>query len=214
MRLLELFSGSGSVGKAFTKIGWEVISVDIDPRSGATHNVDIHLWDFTVYDRSHFDFIWMSPVCQHYSCARTTGGPRDLAAADRLVQRALDIRRHFGTHYALENPTSGLLKTRDIINDLPYFNTSYCRYGYPYRKNTTIWSSLELNLRPPCSHKDPCSSMIGRRHPKTAQQGRRSCDASDTLNRCPQSELYSIPPALCDEIAQAAQAAHAANAQL
>ena len=49
--------------------------------------------------------------------------------------------------------------------------------------------------------------MIGRRHPKTAQQSRRGCDKNDTDNRCSQKELYSIPEALCDTIAEAANLA-------
>ena len=49
--------------------------------------------------------------------------------------------------------------------------------------------------------------MIGRRHPKTAQQSRRGSDKNDTKNRCSQKELYSIPEALCDTIAEAANLA-------
>ena len=36
LRLLELFSGTGSVGRAFEAQGWEVISFDIDPRAEST----------------------------------------------------------------------------------------------------------------------------------------------------------------------------------
>ena len=49
--------------------------------------------------------------------------------------------------------------------------------------------------------------MIGRRHPKTAQQSRRGSDKTATDNRCSQKELYSIPEALCDTIAEAANLA-------
>ena len=207
MRVLELFSGTGSIGRAFRALGWEVVSLDIDPACNPTHAVCILSFDFRAYPPSHFNFVWASPVCTHYSVARTTGGPRDLLSADRLVQRMLEIVEYFGGHFAFENPQSGLLKTRAVVSGIPFFDTSYCRYGFPYRKTTRIWSNLALCLRKPCSLRDPCSAMVGKRHPKTAQQGRRGSDTSDRNNSCPQRELYSIPPTLCDEIAEAANLA-------
>ena len=46
MRLLELFSGTGSVGKVFRARGWEVVSVDIDPKMQPTLVADIATFDF------------------------------------------------------------------------------------------------------------------------------------------------------------------------
>ena len=205
---LELFAGTGSIGRAFERLGWEVVSLDIDPKCEPTHVADVLSWDYRAYPRDFFGFVWASPVCTHYSIARTTGGPRNLISADRLVRRTLDIMNYFECHWAFENPQSGYLKTRThLVGGLPFFDTSYCRYGYAYRKTTRIWSSLALCLRRPCSPGDPCAAMVDNRHPKTAQQSRRGCDANDTANTCSQRELYSIPPSLCDEIAAAANRA-------
>ena len=55
MRLLELFSGTGSVGAAFASQGWEVISLDQDPKTDALIHEDILTWDYTVYPPGHFD---------------------------------------------------------------------------------------------------------------------------------------------------------------
>jgi hypothetical protein len=183
------------------------VSLDNDPRFGPDVCADVLSWDYSVYEHDHFDFVWASPVCTQYSIARTTGPPRDLLSADKLVQRALLIMKHFGCNWAFENPQSGLLKTRDIVAGLPFLDTSYCKYGYPYRKTTRIWTSLALQLRSPCSLRDPCPALEGRRHPKTAQQSRRGSDPNDRNNTCSQSQLYSIPPGLCDAIAEAANIA-------
>jgi hypothetical protein len=183
------------------------VSLDIDRKCDPTHVADIMSWDYRIYPHGHFGFVWASPVCTRYSVARTTGGPRDLLSADRLVRRTIDITNWFGCNWAFENPQSGLLKTRSIVAGLPFFDTSYCRYDYQYRKATRIWSSLALCLRKPCSPSDPCSAMVGKRHPMTAQQGRRGSDPNDGNNRCSQRELYRIPDGLCDAIAGAANLA-------
>lgn len=208
MRCLELFAGTGSIGRAFERIGWDVVSLDIDPTCSPTHVGCILSFDYRAYSSDYFHFAWASPPCTHYSVARTTGGPRDLLTADRLVQRTLEVINHFGAaNWAFENPQTGYLRTREIVRGLPFFDTSYCRYGYSYRKTTRVWSNLALCLRTPCSLRDPCPVMVGKRHPKTAQQSRRGCDRNDTDNTCSRAHLYSIPPKLCDEIARAANIA-------
>ena len=122
MRILELFSGTGSVGSVFESMGWEVVSLDIDPKASATIIADIRTWDFTIFPKGHFDVVWASPVCTHYSRARTTAKtPRDFEWADSLVERALEIISHFEPRFwFLENPQTGLLKTRPFMLELPY----------------------------------------------------------------------------------------------
>ena len=82
--LLELFSGTGSMGNAFRQIGWEVISADINPETIATINLDVR--ELTAEMVGQPDLMWASPVCTEYSRARTTAKtPRDLEWTDSLV---------------------------------------------------------------------------------------------------------------------------------
>ena len=60
-RLLELFSGTGSIGRAFEAQGWEVISVDLDPEAQATFRQDITRWDCAALLGKKIDVIWASP---------------------------------------------------------------------------------------------------------------------------------------------------------
>ena len=57
--LLELFSGTGSIGRAFREIGWDVTSVDLNPKAGATHTCDICDWEPP--EGVHYDHIHASP---------------------------------------------------------------------------------------------------------------------------------------------------------
>ena len=90
MRLLELFSGTKSIGRAFEKRGWEVVSLDLTNEFHPTIQADILEWDYkSCYPPGYFMVIWSSPCCTNYSRARTRGGPRDLVGADKLVQTTL-----------------------------------------------------------------------------------------------------------------------------
>ena len=198
MRILELFSGTGSVGKAFEAFGWEVISLDIDQHFQPTICQDIREWDFTVFPQGHFDFIHASPVCTHYSKARTTAKtPRDLVWADSLVEAALRIIDYFDPPlgWTLENPETGLLKTRPCIQDRPVLcDIDYCTMGMPYKKRTRFWGKLRCEFPSHLCDYKSCPYTEGRRHIYTAQ---KLCSSAYQNDRCfATNELYAIPERL------------------
>ena len=82
MKLLELFSGTGSIGRAFEGLGWEVTSLDLEGEP--TIKCDILDWDHTKFPPGHFQVVWASPVCCEFSKALTRR-PRRLEEGDRLV---------------------------------------------------------------------------------------------------------------------------------
>jgi hypothetical protein len=198
-RLLELFSGTGSVGRAFIEKGWEVVSVDLDPKANSTITANILTWDYKIEEPGYFDSIWASPPCTNYSIARTTAKtPRDLDGSDRLVQRVLDIIEFFEpSSYFMENPQTGLMKTRSVVAGIPFKDISYCKYGYAYKKATRIWTNCKLS---------PCSffAEFGN-HSKSAQRGPGKLKGIlKSRDKCSLNELYSMPSDLCKEIAIAA----------
>ena len=69
MRLLELFSGTGSVGRIARAHGWDVLSLDL---KNADINEDIQTWDYQQLEPKHFDVILASPPCTEYSIAKKT----------------------------------------------------------------------------------------------------------------------------------------------
>ena len=143
MKLLDLFSGTGSVSHEARRLGWETVSLDIDDRhapvddSGALFlHVSILDWDYKEYPPGTFQFIWASPCCRLYSIARVTAHQSaDLDEADKLVAKTREIVEYFGAPYAIENPATSRLWLRSVAKDIPYRTlTSYCCWGFPYRK--------------------------------------------------------------------------------
>ena len=95
MNLLELFSGTGSVGTIARSLGFNVISLDL---KNDDVNCDILEWDYKQFERNHFQFIWSSPPCTEYSIAKTTG-IRNIDYANRIVLKTLEIIDYFGFPY-------------------------------------------------------------------------------------------------------------------
>ena len=126
------------------------------------------------------------------------------------VARTLEIFAYFGCPWALENPSTGLLKRQAVVQGLPWRDVTYCKYGRLWRKGTRIWNTLGGAWQPstPCCKASPCAHLVDRRHPMCAEldgrgRGEKDCYSFAT-NR---DQLYAIPEALCDEIAAAAQRA-------
>ena len=200
MRLLNLCSGTGSVSEPFQRAGWECVNVDWSPKHNPTHQVDITTWTAPYVD-GHFDVVWASPDCTQYSRARTTARtPRDLEGADRLVAACLRIIRQLRPRlWFVENPDTGLLKTRSVMQGLPYVRVDYCMYGAPYRKRTRIWTNATHWCPKLCDR----SHLVDGKHLKTAQRGGREAWKGDdcfTLD-----ELHRLPAALCEEIYSASR---------
>ena len=202
MRLLELFSGTGSVGSAFASAGWDVVSLDIDPKTDANIHEDILTWDYTTYPPGHFDAVWASPCCTHYSCARRGAKtPRNLPLADSLVLRSQEIINYFNPRvWFIENPQTGLLKDRPFMLSLPFCDVDYCAYcDWGYRKRTRLWNNVDFQGKT-CLGPGACPNMESGKHKATAQQGRNRCKSGLYGERFSQQRLHKIPQALCEAI--------------
>ena len=164
MKLLELFSGSGSVGKVAIKYGYSVTSLDL---KNADINCNILDWDYKQFPCGYFDFIWSSPPCTEYSRAKTVG-VRNIDEANKIVLKTIEIIKYFRPRiWFIENPQTGLLKQQPFMSQFSYYDVDYCKYGFRYRKRTRLWTNLVGWSPQPLCKKD-CDSMDGNRHKESA----------------------------------------------
>ena len=206
---LVLFKGTGSMDRSLEKFGFHVDSVDMDPKCNATWTSDILTWyDWRRIEPGTYDYIWASCPCTEYSRARTTAkAPRNFELADSIVAKTLEIIRYLKPKgWNLENPQTGLLKTRDVIQGIPYKDVCYCVYSdgvnHRYRKPTRLWGYNPYFVpREMCTRKNPCKLVVDGRHPTCAQ---RFCTSKQQSYSHTLNQLYSMPVALTDDIARAA----------
>ena len=159
LRLLELFSGTGSVGKVAEEMGIEVVSLDDMSVTGLpqpTIAEDIMKWNYKQFDSDHFDIVWASPVCSSFSSmrfsmiGRTVNGEtmtREQFEQDiidyglPLLDKVLEIIAYFQPNkFFIENPETG--KMKQYLAG-PHTVVSYFSYGMAWEKPTRIWHNLQ-----------------------------------------------------------------------
>jgi len=204
MKVLELFAGTGSVGKIAKQNGWEVVSLDL---KGADINTNILDWDYKKdYKPGDFDIIWASPPCHTFSGLRRTWIGRKLkchngevCSAELLdkdmeeqglpiLRKAEEIIDYFQPKtWFIENPESG--KMKKYITDRPHHVVDYCRYAdWGYKKPTRIWSNVGEFVPKRCDCKERGLLVNNKNHPVKI-----GCKGKD---RTTLKERYRIPPDL------------------
>lgn len=205
MKILELFAGTRSIGKAFEARGHEVFSVEW---SKDFENISLYadIGTLTVKDIIKLcggvpDVIWASPDCTTYSIAgishhrkQEEGG--NLAPVseyakfcDKVNKHTLDLIQELKPKfYFIENPRGGMRKM-DFMKGLYRYTVTYCQYGDKRMKPTDIWTNHpDPKFKPMCKNGDKCHEPAPRGS-KTGTQGLKGS-----------IERSRIPRQLCEHI--------------
>ena len=210
MKILELFAGTRSIGKAFEARGHKVFSVEWDKNF---ENIDLYADIMTVTANDILlkfgrpDVIWASPDCTTFSIAAISDYAR---FCDQVDQHVIQLIRDLNPkYYFIENPRGGMRKMT-WMRGLPRYTVTYCQYGDTRMKPTDIWTNHpNPEFKPICTTGDPCHE----RSPRGATI-RKAKEMGIILPRGGTSALRNarersvIPAALCEHIVDICEYEH------
>lgn len=205
MKVLELFAGTRSIGKAFEAHGHQVFSIEWN-RDFENINLYADISQVTAQDILLLfgkpDVVWASPDCTTFSVAAISHHRRkndetgnldpisDYAKfCDRVDQHVLDLIRELNPKlWFIENPRGGMRKMT-WMQGLPRHTVTYCQYGDTRMKPTDIWTNHpDPRFRPMCRNGDSCHEKA----PRGSRTGTQGLKGS--------KERSIIPEALCKHI--------------
>lgn len=198
MKVLELFAGTRSIGKAFEERGHEVFSVEWDKQH---ENIDLYA-DISKVTAQEIlekfgrpDVIWASPDCTSYSVAaishhREREADGNLKArteyaafCDLTNAHVIDLIRELDPkYYFIENPRGGMRKM-NFMKELPRYTVTYCQYGEFRMKPTDLWTNHpDPQFKPACKNGMPCHEAA----PRGARTGTQRIKGSVDRSRIPE----------------------------
>lgn len=211
MKVLELFAGTRSIGKAFEAAGHEVFSVEWNKDF---EDIDLYADILTVTAAEIIerfgkpDVIWASPDCTTFSIAAIshhrrknpeTGNLDPVSEyakfCDKVDKHVLQLIRELDPKfYFIENPRGGMRKMT-WMQGLPRHTLTYCQYELDKpveerrMKPTDIWTNHpDPKFKPMCHRGSPCHAAAPRGS-KTGTQGLKNS-----------KERSVIPSMLCEHI--------------
>ena len=211
MKVLELFAGTRSIGKAFEACGHEVFSIEWDKQF---EKIDLYADILTVTAQDILDkfgkpdVIWASPDCTTFSIAAISHHRRknpetgNLDPVSDYAKQCDDVDRHVlklieelaPKVYFIENPRGGMRKMT-WMQGLPRYTVTCCQYEMDKpaserrMKPTDIWTNHpDPQFKPICKNGDPCHASA----PRGARTGTQGIKGS--------KDRSVIPADLCRHI--------------
>jgi hypothetical protein len=119
LRMLDLFSGLGGASRAMRERGWDVITVDIEPRFNPSIIADISTYHYE--GKLPVDLVWASPPCTEFSkdslprswaCNRNNPPKPDTALTEAAMRVIEEVKPRW---WVIENVRGAVKHFRPIL---------------------------------------------------------------------------------------------------
>ena len=189
MNVLELFSGTRSIGKVCDQLGWTSVSVDL--LLPADHKCDIMDFDYKQYYSTLKDCNLGRKVRGEIYTKEIR--EKEMKEDDKLVLKTLEIFNYFNPFYwFIENPATSRIKDRIFMKGIQNYVVDYCMFSnWGYKKRTRIFTNKK-DFVPLLCNKD-CGNIKNGKHILTCDNGydKRGVDKYNKGTK--KLERYRIP---------------------
>lgn len=224
MKVLELYSGTQSIGKEFRRAGHEVLSIELNPKfTEPPYNLD--QWTVSIADVTAKqiakrmggkpDVIWASPLCTTHSIAAISHHRMSIGGIGKTKKEQKDSNTLIYKSKKAKEHDKLLLKTLILIQELQpklYYienprggmRKSPLMRGVFFRHTVTYCSYGDTSMKPTdiwTNHPDPkfkpmCFNNNPNCHHERAKRGSRT----GTQGKDGNTERSIIPRQLCQHI--------------
>lgn len=207
MKILELFSGTGTLSRIARDRGHEAFTIDLFEDADLQADV-LELTLEGILEATSWegvDMVWASPPCTGFSVAsigrswHKNGGvytPKSDTAklGLELLDKTFDlIHALHPVVWYVENPR-GMMRRMSAVQGHARATVTYCQYGETRMKPTDIWHHSPLwSPRPACRNGDPCHESA----PRGARTGTQGIKGARDRGK--------LPDELCVEVIEAAE---------
>lgn len=142
---IDLCSGLGGFSRAFKDAGWEVVTVDINPKFNPTVIADLTSIDWRQFKKDYIGnrhFVLLaSPPCERFSVACHTWPREGIKKAMEIIGACFEAVAILKPDYwVIENPKG---RARWFLGS-PNATIRLSDFGAPWRKFTDLWGNVEL----------------------------------------------------------------------
>jgi hypothetical protein len=153
-RLLDLFSGAGGAAMGYSRAGFDVVGVDINPQPH--YPFEFHQADALTFPLDGFDAIHASPPCQAYTRKAATWGRARVHFLDHpdLLAPIRDRLVAAGLPYVIENVPGAPIRAQLLLCG--------SMFGLRIQKHRLFEGNWPLPMAPAtCDHRDLYNPWAG-----------------------------------------------------
>lgn len=205
--MVELFSGSGNMARAFRKEGYKTLTIDLEQEADIQKDIrDVTAKEIIKKLGGRPNVLWASPPCTAFSVVAISRNwenryPTSKKAMEGIALLCETIRLIMQLKpqkWYIENPR-GMMRSLPFLEFVPRRTFTFCQYGDNAQKPTDVFTNVQLFFPKKCSPGAPCHDPQPRGY-----RAKKDLNAHKNMGTQGKNNAYErgkLPPEFCKVVA-------------